>query len=457
MMDETQFSGQHTCGVCVECSTSNKKEHRTSLSEQTNNKQQTSNNMHHRHIKRNSKGSSNIRRHPFVVFIITFSLLGSLRLRPRKATPLTMTSTTFPNTITRNDNNINIAMEYVMIEEVIGDIDGGSTSTTSSTSSNHRHNVKNIRSYRKYVAIITHQENPMMMNEYTIPTTVTRLNDATTRYVTVSQWVQTIIDTVHNNNNNNNVTRTSHQDNSHGIIMAIDMLHQIIATSPYEAVFWETPAIASYQQYQTQRFEFVLVHAPELHEMTRNQKHHHDIHAFEKPLSLLEQNHSPYAASFPNLGGDAMLIVPKYIPNEGGNKNHSLVVDSIHTATSNSGGSGRVVPYTARYAHLANFVRYHHSLLSSSSDERQMVYAVWQLVAQTYQEQIRSKFASEKKDESSLLSLDQRRVRSSTTHSQHQQQGLWLSTSGLGVLYLHFRIDTVPKYYSHVPYTKIYR
>lgn len=29
---------------------------------------------------------------------------------------------------------------------------------------------------------------------------------------------------------------------------------------------------------------------------------------------------------------------------------------------------------------------------------------------------------------------------------------LWVSTSGLGVYWLHVRLDTMPKYYSHVPY-----
>lgn len=29
---------------------------------------------------------------------------------------------------------------------------------------------------------------------------------------------------------------------------------------------------------------------------------------------------------------------------------------------------------------------------------------------------------------------------------------IWLSTSGLGVAWLHARIDTVPKYYTHAPY-----
>ena len=32
------------------------------------------------------------------------------------------------------------------------------------------------------------------------------------------------------------------------------------------------------------------------------------------------------------------------------------------------------------------------------------------------------------------------------------QRPLWLSTNGLGVAWLHARIDARPKYYSHRPY-----
>ncbi|WMX12135.1 MULTISPECIES: DUF6940 family protein [unclassified Aureispira] len=35
------------------------------------------------------------------------------------------------------------------------------------------------------------------------------------------------------------------------------------------------------------------------------------------------------------------------------------------------------------------------------------------------------------------------------------QQPLWLSTSGLGVYWLHARLDQRPKYYTHAPYRKV--
>ena len=32
------------------------------------------------------------------------------------------------------------------------------------------------------------------------------------------------------------------------------------------------------------------------------------------------------------------------------------------------------------------------------------------------------------------------------------QTPLWISTSGLGVIWLHVRLDSYPKYYTHAPY-----
>jgi hypothetical protein len=318
--------------------------------------------------------------------------------------------------------------------------------------------------------------------EYKIPTHTTTASTTivdvdttttpTTRYVTVSEWVQLIRDsttgssntTSNNINKNDTISLPTHRH------QAIDMLNDIICAAPYTALFWETPAMTSYHQYLTQPFEFVIVNAPELYDMTVHQNHnHHDILPFQKALLMSSNDKSytnnPYAASFPNLGGDAILIVPKYISQEeNNNTTNGVAVDITLSNKAASGTCGDIiVPYTARYAHLANFIRYHHhsslpqysSLSSPSSTEsaaagmneinqqhRWMVHAVWQMVTQTYDTQIRNRFTSDPPP-----ALDD-----SLLQSPSRRQGVWLSTSGLGVLYLHFRIDTVPKYYSHEPY-----
>ncbi|CAM9169441.1 unnamed protein product [Pylaiella littoralis] len=39
--------------------------------------------------------------------------------------------------------------------------------------------------------------------------------------------------------------------------------------------------------------------------------------------------------------------------------------------------------------------------------------------------------------------------------SRNDESPVWLSTSGLGVYWLHARLDAVPKYYTHTPYTTL--
>lgn len=41
-----------------------------------------------------------------------------------------------------------------------------------------------------------------------------------------------------------------------------------------------------------------------------------------------------------------------------------------------------------------------------------------------------------------------------SVEEQISEQPLWVSTAGLGVFWLHVRLDSRPKYYSHAPYRK---
>ena len=38
----------------------------------------------------------------------------------------------------------------------------------------------------------------------------------------------------------------------------------------------------------------------------------------------------------------------------------------------------------------------------------------------------------------------------------HPNRPVWLSTSGLGVSWLHIRLDSAPKYYTHTPYRSLH-
>lgn len=69
------------------------------------------------------------------------------------------------------------------------------------------------------------------------------------------------------------------------------------------------------------------------------------------------------------------------------------------------------------YGHLAAFVR---------EGPSQQVAETWKHVAQEYMKQI----------------------------NDMNEKPIWLSTSGLGVAWLHFRLDRRPKYYTFKPYRK---
>ncbi|MFZ1401167.1 MAG: hypothetical protein WAS33_29955 [Candidatus Promineifilaceae bacterium] len=142
----------------------------------------------------------------------------------------------------------------------------------------------------------------------------------------------------------------------------------LLANAPFEAYFWETPPIT--QATLERPFEFVLVNAPQLARVSADRR------AFAHYF-----NHES-VVDFPNLGGDAHLVVP--------------------------------CPQTPAdaFAHLAAFSR--SAPLGQQHD-------FWQRVGLAVGNGV-------------------------------GERPLWLSTSGLGVYWLHVRLDARPKYYTFRPY-----
>jgi len=140
----------------------------------------------------------------------------------------------------------------------------------------------------------------------------------------------------------------------------------ILADSPFEAFFWEVlPMTKSGLQ---QDFEFVLVNSDTLTRIRANKspfQEHFDRFPNEEVIT------------FPNLSGDAQLVVP-----------------TPQTKLQN-------------YAHLANVVR-------NAPDSQ--IDGLWEMIGSEYEKAL-------------------------------QQRPKWLSTAGLGVSWLHIRIDSRPKYY----------
>ncbi|MEM7573249.1 MAG: hypothetical protein AAF433_10125 [Bacteroidota bacterium] len=148
-------------------------------------------------------------------------------------------------------------------------------------------------------------------------------------------------------------------------------LSTTITNCPFPALFFETPPMI--KERLSQSFEFVLVASKSLTQVQANS------HAFADYFTADE-----VVVSFPNLGGDAQLIVPCPI--------------------------GKT-----KYAHLKDF-------LATAAPEQLM--AFWKKTAMEYQTAL-------------------------------GDAPKWLSTAGLGVSWLHLRIDSRPKYYRHTPYKQL--
>lgn len=151
-------------------------------------------------------------------------------------------------------------------------------------------------------------------------------------------------------------------------------LTQALADVPFAAFFWETPAITTVSLLQP--WECVAVAAPSLAQTPPD----------ASPFSdYLKRDATRAIATFPNLGGDALLVVPQ--------------------------PQGAI----EAYAHMATFLR---------KAPAHQIHQLWQILGQTVQRHI----------------------------AERDGKPFWVSTSGLGVAWLHIRLDDRPKYYTHPPY-----
>ncbi|MCI5082094.1 MAG: hypothetical protein MRY78_10385 [Saprospiraceae bacterium] len=138
---------------------------------------------------------------------------------------------------------------------------------------------------------------------------------------------------------------------------------------PFPAYFWETPPATL--ALLSQNMEFTVLPSSYLAQAQPN---------FSAFAEHFESDDDALAKVFPNLGGDALLVVPRKGPQD--------------------------------YPHLSTFVQ-------TSSDKAFSFF--WRLAANTF-----------------LAAIP--------------EGPRWLSTSGLGVPWLHLRIDQRPKYYHYRPY-----
>jgi hypothetical protein len=151
---------------------------------------------------------------------------------------------------------------------------------------------------------------------------------------------------------------------------------ETLAAAPFAGYRWETPRLSAATLQRD--FEFVLLDAPGLQRPP-------DADAFAEQFGAAGDDQAVIA--FPNLGGDAVLVVP------------------------------RPAGPAAAYPHLAAFVR---------QAPRPQVHDLWRVVGQTISARLNA-------------------------------HPLWLSTAGMGVAWLHVRLDSRPKYYGFAPYREATR
>lgn len=149
----------------------------------------------------------------------------------------------------------------------------------------------------------------------------------------------------------------------------IEFYINALRSSTYKGYFWEVKPITENGINET--FEFVLVDSKTLPNIVANDS------SFKKYFKEGEE-----VITFPNLGGDAQLIVPTQISE------------------------------SSNYNHLATFVR--------KAPLTQVIH-FWEKVAEEYEK---------------LIGTETK----------------WLSTAGLGVYWLHVRVDSRPKYYRFKDY-----
>lgn len=178
----------------------------------------------------------------------------------------------------------------------------------------------------------------------------------------------------------------------------IDMISDHMNTFPsHGGYFFETPPI-TYNTYQYIPFEFMLIPADELAYVGAN------FNPFSKKFSKSCQldssdhsnrnKHGRKVVSFSNINNDSTLVVPC-----------PVYIENTSSATSSF----------QDFAHISRFMKNADKILIRETLKR--------LASETMK-----------------------------VLTEHPNDKFWVSTSGLGVSWIHFRIDSRPKYYNWEEY-----
>jgi hypothetical protein len=216
--------------------------------------------------------------------------------------------------------------------------------------------------------------------------------------------------------------------------LAAPALSAVLRQSPFAAFFFETKGVSA-DTAASVPFEFVLVDAPQLADFIGNKA---DPAAFSNQFESKKCAVQSIGCQFQNLSGDAVLVAPKPIVSSSSLASAGSAVDTA--VMSNKRAQQQLLPY----AHLANFVR---------QAPAHQVTALWQMAASAYLEAL--ELDKNNNEDDSIGSTGSRNAKLIPNFKKRQRKNsgaakpVWFSTSGMGVAWLHFRLDRRPKYYTY--------
>jgi hypothetical protein len=254
--------------------------------------------------------------------------------------------------------------------------------------------------------------------------------------VTVKEWAQSL---------------------AHNSVVTAPELSAVLRQSSFAAFFFETKGVSA-DTADSVPFEFVLVDAPQLADFINNKA---DPTAFSNQLESKKCAAQSIGCRFQNLSGDAVLVAPKplvSLPSASSPSSSSPLASisalvSASAADANSRSNNSAQQQLLPYAHLANFVR---------QAPAHQVTGLWRMAASAYLDALAvpnnknsnnneegkgiGNTGSSSKNNKILSNLKKHKKKSSGGGAA---KPVWFSTSGMGVAWLHFRLDERPKYYTY--------
>jgi hypothetical protein len=243
--------------------------------------------------------------------------------------------------------------------------------------------------------------------------------------VTVQEWVETL---------------------AHNAAVTAPELSAVLRQCPFAAFFLETKGVSADTAAQT-TFEFVLVDAPRLAIYSNKADRAAFSNQFESQTCATQ---SATGCRFHNLSGDAILVAPKPLVDLSSLPSSSILSATTASLASASAGSAADTntnidnsidsqQLLLPYAHLANFVR---------QAPTHQVTGLWQMAASAYLEALQP--SKNSNEDGSISSTGRRKINiKKQKTSSGAAKPVWFSTSGMGVAWLHFRLDQRPKYYTY--------